>query len=287
MPFICYTNCATSIRRFELIGGALLLLLLLFSFVVPTLFHLDPFSTHLEYKNSPPSLQHPFGTDELGRDMLARTCSALRLSFTVGAIAAAVDFIIGLLWGMIAATSGPIVDTLLMRVADVLYSIPYLLLVLLLTVVVGHGYPPIILSMLIVGWIQTARIVRMLTKQILQTEYVVAAKVLGVGPLKLFFHHVFPNMTGAILAAVVLTIPQAIFSEAFLSFLGVGIQPPEASLGSLVADALPALRFFPWRLLFPSGVIVLLVTSLTLLADGLQIRFDPKAHISTPHKPVR
>jgi len=259
------------------IGVGLLLVLFLFAVIVPIFSPFGPYTTELASKNVPPCLMHPFGTDDLGRDLLVRVASALQLSLVVGALAAIVDLIIGLMWGMSAALGGPKVGNAMMGLADVLYSVPYLLVVLLLTVVVGHGFVPIFLAMVLVGWVQMARIVHAQTLNIVGSEYILAAKLMGASSKRIFFAHMLPNIVGPILAATVLSVPQAIFSEAFLSFLGIGIQPPKASLGSLVADALPALRFYPWRLFFPAGAITMLVLSLTLISDSLRDRYDPKA----------
>ncbi len=268
-------NAQTSIR----LGIFILLSLILFAFVAPILSSFEPNSTHLVDKNSAPNEVHPFGTDDLGRDLLVRVASAVRLSLFVGALAAVIDLLIGVLWGMGAALGGFKLDQVLMSIADMLYSIPYLLVVLLLTVVVGQGFLPIFLAMVLVGWVQMARIVRAQTVAVKDAEYVLASRILGSKTTTIFFTHMMPNIIGPILAATVLSIPQAIFSEAFLSFLGIGIQPPQASLGSLVADALPALRYYPWRLFFPAGAITLLVLGLTLLSDGLRDLYDPRQRI--------
>ncbi len=266
------------------IGLILLCLISAIAFIVPLISSYEPFSTALHNKNQAPSHAHLFGTDDLGRDLLVRVCSALQLSLTVGALASIVDLCIGLAWGMTAALSISKVDNILMGIANILYSIPYLLVVLLLTVIAGQGFTPIFFAMVFVGWIQMARIVRAQTKNIMQMDYITSARIIGASPLRVFFHHMIPNMLGPILAATVLSIPQAIFSEAFLSFLGIGIQPPQASLGSLVADALPALRFYPWRLFFPAGAITLLVLSITLISDGLRDLYDPKKRLEDSYQ---
>lgn len=269
-------NAKASIR----LGTCILLFLIVFACTAPLLSSFEPNSTHLVAKNSPPNEVHLFGTDDLGRDLLVRVASAVRLSLFVGALAAVIDLCIGVLWGMGAALGGFKLDQALMSVADMLYSIPYLLVVLLLTVVVGQGFYPIFLAMVLVGWVQMARIVRAQTYAVKESEYVLASRILGSKTTTIFFTHMLPNILGPILAATVLSIPQAIFSEAFLSFLGIGIQPPQASLGSLVADALPALRYYPWRLFFPAGAITLLVLALTLLADGLRDLYDPRERLA-------
>ena len=258
------------------LGAALLaVLLLLFvfgSFWCP--YH--PASTSLIEKNSPPSFVHWFGTDELGRDLFARTLQGMRISLTIGGLAALIDLVIGTVWGTVAGFSSRRVEYGMMRFAEIIYSFPYLLVVILVSVFIGTGFMPLIVSMVCIGWIQMARVVRILVKETSKAEYVIAATALGVPPVRLFFNHMVPNIIGPMTAACMLSVPHAIFTEAFLSFLGIGIQPPTASLGSMVGDAIPAMRFFPWRLLFPASFISLLIFSIMLLSDSLRDFYDPK-----------
>lgn len=239
----------------------------------------DPSFTALVEKNSPPSWAHWFGTDELGRDVFARTLQGMRISLTIGALAATIDLFLGTLWGTIAGFANKRLEYTMMRIAEIIYSLPYLLVVILVSVFIGTGFLPLIVSMICIGWIQMARIVRLLVKGAKHAEYVQAAHALGVRKSRLFFSHMLPNIMGPMLAACMLSVPHAIFTEAFLSFLGIGIQPPTASLGSMVGDAIPAMRFYPWRLLFPASFISLLIFSIMLLSDSLRDHYDPKQRL--------
>lgn len=240
----------------------------------------SPSFVSLAEKNMPPSLSHWFGTDELGRDLLARTLQGMRISLTIGTCAAAIDVVLGTLWGTIAGFANRRIDALMMRTVDVLYSLPYLLVVILVSVFIGTGFVPLIVSMVCIGWIQMARVVRLLVKDSRHTEYIQAANALGIHPVRLFYTHMLPNIIGPMSAACMLSVPHAIFTEAFLSFLGIGIQPPTASLGSMVGSAIPAMRFFPWRLIFPACCISMLIFSIMLLADSLRDLYDPKQRLT-------
>ncbi len=260
-----------------LIGVCILSVLILMAIVGPLLSPYSYEQTDLPGKNLTPSFAHIFGTDELGRDMWTRVCVGLRISLEIGLIAAFVDLCLGVTWGMIAALCGGTTDQVMMRIAEMIFCLPYLLFVILITVIMGPGFAPIIAAMVIIGWIQMSRITRSLVIGIKQTEYFRAARSLGVGTFGLILRHILPNISGPVTCIVMLSIPQAIFAEAFLSFLGIGIQPPLASLGSLVSDALGAMRFYPWRLFFPSVMITLTIFAFNLLGDGLRDLLDPQA----------
>jgi oligopeptide transport system permease protein len=258
------------------IGLSILGLLTLFALLVPLL---SPYSfeeIHLADKNLAPSFTHWFGTDDLGRDLATRVAYGLRLSFMIGLLAAILDLIIGVTWGAVSGLCGGTVDNLMMRVADAVYSIPYLLAVIFVAAIIGPGMLSILLAMCLIGWIQMARLVRSQVLQIKEYEYVKAAYALGVRPSRIIFRHILPNISSTMIAMLMLSIPQAIFAEAFLSFLGIGIQPPLASLGSMISDALHAMRFYPWRLLAPACTITLLILGCTLLADATRDTLDPK-----------
>ena len=236
-------------------------------------------ATELTLKNLPPSWQHIFGTDDLGRDVFVRVCFGLRISFVIGLIAAIIDLCLGMTWGMVAGFCGGSIDHIMMRCADLVYSLPYLLFVILVTTVLGPGFIPIIAAMVMIGWIQMARIVRAQVLQIKEQEFISAAVALGVSRRRIIIRHIFPNIAGPMIAAMMLTIPHAILTEGFLSFLGIGIQPPLASLGSMVSDAIPAMRFYPWRLFFPAGMITMLIFAFNLIGDGLRDLLDPQTRV--------
>ena len=265
----------------SLLGCAILGTLLLLFFFGSMVCQFDATTTCLADKNMPPNFLHWFGTDELGRDLFARTLQGMRISLCIGLLAACIDGSIGTLWGATAAFCGGTTEKMMMRCAELLYSVPYLLFVILASVLLGTGIIPIVVSMFCIGWIQMSRIVRLLVKEALCSEYVLAAHALGVRRSRIFFAHIMPNIIGPILAACMLSVPYAIFTEAFLSFLGIGIQPPIASLGSMVSDAIPAMRYYPWRLLFPASFISFLIFGVMLVSDSLRDHYDPKQRILT------
>lgn len=230
----------------------------------------------LELKNTPPGSLFWFGSDELGRDLFARVWWGARISLFIGITAATIDVIIGVLWGSIAAYAGGKIDELMMRVCDVLYAIPYLLVVILLTVIRGTGIGTILIAMTITGWINMARIVRSQVLQLKENDYITAARSIGASPARIVLRHLIPNAIGPIIAAMTLTVPTAIFTEAFLSFLGLGIQAPAASWGVMVNDGLSAMRYYPWRLLFPALMITLTMLSFNLLGNALRDALDPR-----------
>jgi ABC-type dipeptide/oligopeptide/nickel transport system permease subunit len=168
----------------------------------------------------------------------------------------------------------------MMRIAEMIYSLPYLLVAILLTVVTRPGFLPILASMVILGWIQMARITRNLVLEVKEAQFVLAAHTLGVKTSGIIARHILPNIAGPVVCVMMLTIPQAIFAEAFLSFLGIGIQPPLASLGSLVSDALGAMRLYPWRLFIPSLAITAIIFSFNLIGDGIRDLLDPQAKVN-------
>lgn len=257
-------------------GFIFLILLATFAIAGPFLSSHPYYETNLVMKNNPPSSDFWFGTDDLGRDMFTRTCLGARISLFVGISAALIDLVLGVLWGGIAALVGGKIDNLLMRIADILYAIPYLLVVIMLMVVMGSGLIPILIALTITGWISMARIVRGQLLQLKEQEYILAAVALGAGKRRILFKHLIPNAMGPIIVTMTLTIPYAIFTEAFLSFLGLGVQAPMASWGTMASDGLPAMRYYPWRLFFPAFFISVTMLAFNLVGDGMRDALDPK-----------
>lgn len=220
---------------------------------------------HLDLKNSPPSLKFWFGSDELGRDIFTRIWWGARISLFIGILAAVIDGIVGVLFGTIAAYVGGKVDEFLMRLSDILYAIPYLLVVILLTVVRGSGIGTILIAMTCTGWITMARVTRSQILVIRELDYVSAATSMGASHFRIIFRHLLPNAMGPIIATMTLTIPTAIFTESFLSFMGLGVQAPAASWGMMIHDSLSAMRYYPWRLIFPAAMITLTMLSFNFL----------------------
>lgn len=256
------------------IGSCLLLPIILFMLVGPSISGYAYDAIHLEYHNQPPSRQFWFGTDDLGRDIFTRIWFGARISLSVGLLAAFIDLFIGLFWGGISGLLGGLIDEILMRFADILYSLPYLLIVILLTVALGSGIPSILVAITLTGWITMARIVRGQVLLIKEMDYVLAARALGASRFRLLWIHLIPNLMGPVIVTLTLTIPSAIFAEAFLSFLGLGIQAPLSSWGVMASEGLPTLQFYPWRLFFPAFFICVTILSFHLIGEGLKYAFD-------------
>lgn len=233
-------------------------------------------SIHLDFTNAPPSARFWFGSDDLGRDIFTRICWGARISLFIGLTAAIIDGAIGVLYGTMAAYLGGKADECMMRLCDILYAIPYLLVVILLTVVRGSGILTIIIAMTCTGWINMARICRSQVLQLKNLDYITAAHSMGASHRRIIFIHLIPNAMGPIIATMTLTIPTAIFTEAFLSFIGLGVQAPAASWGVMVSDSLGAMRYYPWRILFPSLMITLTMFSFNLLGNSIRDCLDPR-----------
>lgn len=263
-------------NKSALVGSIILFFLLFMAIFGPYFNSYTSYELHLELKNQPPSLNFWFGTDELGRDVFTRTWWGARISLSVGIIAAVIDVLIGIIWGTTAAYFKEMTDEIMMRICDILYSIPYLLIVILLLVILGPGFTTIIIALSVTGWINMARIIRGHALQILESDFIQAANSIGASKKRIIFRHLIPNTFGTIITTVTLTIPVAIFSEAFLSFLGLGIQAPVASWGVMVSDSLSALRYYPWRLFFPASMITLTMLGFNLFGDGLRDSLDPR-----------
>lgn len=227
--------------------------------------------------NQAPSAEHWFGTDALGRDLFSRVWQAGRISIAIGVVGALISTVVGCLYGGIAAYFGGAVDTILMRIVEVLFSIPYLLIVILISVITdSHSIFTLLLALTLTGWCNTARLVRGQMMQLKNQEFVLAANALGVSPWKIIIKHLLPNTLSVILVSITFDIPGYIFSEAFLSYLGLGIQAPNTSWGALASAAQQTFAFYPYQMFFPALLIALTMLSFTLLGDGLRDALDPK-----------
>jgi oligopeptide transport system permease protein len=258
----------------------LLFLITLFALLGPWIRPYTYAEIHLEWKNAPPSSRFWFGTDELGRDLFCRAAWGARISLFVGLAAALIDVAIGLLYGASAAYAGGKTDEAMMRVADILSSIPYLLTVILLTAVRGSGLGTLLIAMTCTGWIHMARISRAQVLSLKEHDFILAARSIGASSFRILFRHLLPNAVGPLIAAMTLTIPAAIFTEAFLSFLGLGVQAPASSWGVMVSDAISAMRYHPHRLFFPSLLLSLTLFAFNLLGNALSDHFDPRSDLS-------
>jgi oligopeptide transport system permease protein len=263
-------------NRLAIFGIISLLLLLVMAILGPCISHHTYYEMQLSLKNEPPNSTFWFGTDELGRDLFTRCWWGARISLFVGITASLVDMVIGVLYGAVAGLLGGKIEEGMMRIADILYAIPYLLVVILLMVMIGPGIATIIIALTMTGWINMARIVRSQILQMKQQDFVTSAFALGASHSRILLKHLIPNAMGSIIVTLTLTIPSAIFAEAFLSFLGLGVQAPIASWGTMANDGLPAMRYYPWRLFFPAAFISLTMLSFNLLGDGLRDAFDPR-----------
>lgn len=250
-----------------------LILLIVSAIAIPMVSQQTFYDIDLDLKNLPPSRQHWFGTDDLGRDIFIRIWYGARISLFVGFSAAFIDLVIGMLWGGIAALAGGKTDEIMMRLVDILSAIPSLLIIIALMVVIGPGLHTIIIALSLLGWITMARVVRGQLIQLKPQGYVIAARALGASFWRILFRHLFPNALGPIIVALTLTVPSAIFSEAFLSYLGLGVQAPIASWGTMASDGLPALEYYPWRLFIPATFISLTMLAFNIVGDGLNDAF--------------
>jgi oligopeptide transport system permease protein len=228
----------------------------------------------------PPGLtaSHWLGTDPLGRDLYVRTLYGLRLSLLIGVLATAVSVGIGVAWGAIAGYVGGRTDSWMMRTVDVLYALPYLFVVIILATVFERGRVAMLLVAIgAVGWLTMARVVRGQTLSLKRREFIEAARATGLGTTAILLRHIVPNLAGTVAVYATLTVPELITYESFLSFLGLGVQEPLASLGSLINEGARQMLTAPWMLLVPAGLLFTLLLCFNLLGDGLRDALDPAA----------
>lgn len=225
---------------------------------------------------APPSMAHWFGTDLVGRDLFVRAMAGARVSLTIALIATAVSVLIGLPWGAVAGYLGGRVDQVMMRVVDVLYALPFVLVVILLVVVFGRNPYLLFVGLGAVFWLDLARIVRGQTLRVRQQAFVDAARAMGAGTAAIVRRHVLPNVAGPALVYVTLTLPGVILAESFISFLGLGVQEPDTSWGVLIADGVHTMESAPWALVVPAALLGITVWCANMLGDRLRDRLDPR-----------
>ncbi|MDO4620008.1 MAG: ABC transporter permease [Lachnospiraceae bacterium] len=274
----------------------IILLLLIFAFIGPLL---SPYSYDQQVRGHEsmwPCAAHPFGTDRLGRDIMVRCMIGARISMIVGLISAVIVLILGSIYGSVSGLAGGRVDIFMMRIVDIIYSVPEILLIVVIKMVIsdpldtlitsvpafhglqkiGSGLIAIFIVYGLLYWVGMARIVRGQILQLKNLEFVTAAQALGCSKGRLIREHLLPNCVGQLVATSMLQIPSAIFTEAFLSYLGIGVSAPMASLGSLTSEALNGITSYPYRMIFPAALISLIILSFNLFGDGLRDALDPK-----------
>lgn len=251
-------------------------------FAIPVFYPYTHDATNLAIANQGPSSTHIFGTDDLGRDLFIRVLNGAKYSLIIAFVAAFINLIIGVIYGSVSGFFGGMVDNVMMRIIDILYSIPTIIYVVLISALMydpegkSSGLFSIILALSISYWVNMARIVRSEVLQLKQQEFVLAAKALGASNIRILFKHLLPNCLGSIIVTLTLLIPQAIFTEAFLSFIGLGINPPLASLGTLANSAMRTIYTYEYQLLFPALAICIIILGFNLFGDGLSEALDPK-----------
>ncbi|WP_333587230.1 ABC transporter permease [Phenylobacterium sp.] len=266
------------LRNRAAVGSMIVLGLLVLAAIIGPLF--TPYAYDQINKDhvwAPPLTQgHLLGADSLGRDLLARLLTGLRVSLAIGLVATTVSLIIGVAWGAVAGYVGGRVDEIMMRVVDVLYSLPFIFFVILLMVTFGSNIILIFVAIGAVEWLTMSRIVRGQTLSLKHKEFVEAARAAGLGTGGIIGRHIIPNLLGPVVVYVTLTIPAVILAESFLSFLGLGVQPPMASLGTLIAGGAQDMELAWWLLVFPSLTMVVTLMCFNFIGDGLRDAIDPK-----------
>lgn len=263
-------------NRMARIGGALFFGIALLCLIGPFFSPHSPETTQLAYGAQPPSSAHWFGTDELGRDLLVRTLAGGRISIGVGFAATGVALLIGVLYGMIAGYYGGRIEAAMMRFVDMLYALPFTIIVILLTVLLGRSILLIFLAIGAVEWLTMARIVRGQTKALRRQTFVDAAIVSGAPMGHILRCHILPNLLSPVIVFTTLTIPAVILLESVISFLGLGVQPPMSSWGILINEGAVKLDIYPWMLVFPALFFSLTIFALNFIGDGLRDALDPK-----------
>ncbi len=289
-----------------IVSAVLLLLVIIMAIIGPSLSKFDPYSQNVSHANLPPRVPvledigifdgsqkiggvetnkyqdlnieeyYWFGTDSLGRDLFSRVWKGTRVSLYIALLAAVIDMVIGVIYGLVSGYKGGRVDNVMQRILEVLSGIPNLIVVILMMLILKPGIMSITIAMVITGWIGMARVVRGQVLKLREQEYILASQTLGANNYRLLFKHLLPNLSGVIIINTMFTIPSAIFFEAFLSFIGIGLQAPEASLGTLIEDGYKTFQFLPHLMVIPCIVICIILIACNLIGDGLRDAFDPK-----------
>jgi len=293
-------------NKAALVSGVLLLLVILMAIIGPHLSNYDAYHQDVTKANLPPKIPgiekmgifdgtqdvggvetdvykqnnikeyYWFGTDSLGRDLFSRVWVGTRVSLYIALLAAVIDMLFGVIYGLVSGFSGGRVDNVMQRILEVISGIPNLIVVILMLLIMKPGIISITIAMVITGWVGMARVVRGQVLKLKNQEYILASRTLGAKNKRLLFKHLVPNLSGVIIINTMFTIPSAIFFEAFLSFIGIGLQAPKASLGTLIEDGYKTFQFLPHLMIIPSIVICIILITTNLIGDGLRDAFDPK-----------
>jgi|TARA_B100001939_G_scaffold79947_1_gene67776 oligopeptide transport system permease protein len=263
-------------NKAAMFGAFILLILIACAALAPWIAPYSYSFQNLELGASPPSAAHILGTDVLGRDLLSRILYGARISLLVGFVATGVALVIGVSWGIIAGYAGGKVDSIMMRIVDVLYGLPFIIFIILLMVIFGRNLWLLFGAIGAVEWLTMARIVRGQVMGLKNQEFVMAAKAMGVSNFSMFRKHLLPNILGPIAVYATLTIPQVMLLEGFLSFLGLGIQPPMSSWGTLIKDGVESMEEYSWLLIYPGITFTITLFALNFFGDGLRDALDPK-----------
>ena len=267
-------------NKAAMFGAFILFILILCAALAPWIAPYSYSFQNLELGASPPSAAHILGTDVLGRDLLSRILYGARISLLVGFVATGVALVIGVSWGIIAGYAGGKVDSIMMRIVDVLYGLPFIIFIILLMVIFGRNLWLLFGAIGAVEWLTMARIVRGQVIGLKNQEFVMAAKAMGVSNISMFRKHLLPNILGPIAVYATLTIPQVMLLEGFLSFLGLGIQPPMSSWGTLIKDGVESMEEYSWLLIYPGLTFTVTLFALNFFGDGLRDALDPKQPIT-------
>ena len=263
-------------NKLSLFSLIYIFLLVFVALITPFIAPYDYAYQDLALGASPPSSEHLLGTDTLGRDLLTRMMYGSRISLMVGFLATSVALIIGVIWGTISGFSGGKTDAIMMRIVDTLYGIPFIILIIPLMVIFGRNLVLLFLAIGAVEWLTMARIVRSQVLNLSRQEFILSAEAMGVGKLSIIFRHLIPNAMGPVIVYATLTVPQIMLLESFLSFLGLGVQPPLSSWGLLIRDGAVSMEEYWWLLIFPSLAFSLTLFSLNFIGDGLRDAIDPR-----------
>jgi oligopeptide transport system permease protein len=256
-------------NKLALAGLVFLAIMVLCVILIPMLSPYTYDMQNLAEKNQLPSWTHPFGTDKLGRDILVRVMYGGRISLSIGFAAAAINLCIGIVYGGIAGYFGGKVDNLMMRFIDIIYSVPDLLYIILILMVFGNNVTSMLMAICMTSWVQMARQVRTQVLSLKQMEFALAAQVIGASKRRILFNHLVVNALGPIVVCLTMMVPSAIFTEAFLSFVGIGITPPESSWGLLANDCRSLFQTYPIQIVWPIAAICLTILSLNFVGDGI------------------